>query len=84
MANTIYVGNLQWETTEDELKDIFSNYGEVISVKIIKDFHSGKSKGYGFVEMKNADEAMNGLNGKELRGRNLKINHARQNQRRHY
>jgi len=76
----IYVGNLSFEVTEEELKQAFSGYGEVESVKIITDTYSGRSKGFGFVEISNendAQSAINGLNDKELKGRKLKVNTAR-------
>ena len=83
MTQTIYVGNIQWETTEKELDDLFTPYGTIKAVKIIKDHETGRSKGFAFIEMENAAEAMNALNGKELRGRTLKINSARQSKRRY-
>jgi len=64
---------------EDELKNAFGQYGEVVSAKIIIDKRTGKSKGYGFVEMATdsaAEEALTNLNGKELSGRNVKVNKA--------
>jgi len=64
---------------EEELKQAFSKFGQVLSVKIITDRRTGKSKGYGFVEMDSeadASEAMSNLNGKELAGRNVKVNKA--------
>jgi len=76
----IYVGNLPWSTTEDQLRDTFAAYGAVSSVAIIKDRNTGRSRGFGFVEMDSADEAraaINGLNGTELDGRDLKVNEAR-------
>ena len=81
LYKALYIGNLQWGVTEEELKETFSRFGEVSSVKIIKDFQTNKSKGYGFVSMRNADEAMKSLNGTELRGRTLKVNDARRSQR---
>ncbi len=74
MTKTIYVGNLEWATTEKELMELFEPFGKVSAAKIIKDHHTNKSKGYGFIEMENADEAVDELNGKDLRGRALKIN----------
>jgi len=77
----IYVGNLSYETTEDDLRQAFESYGEVSSVNIVKDKFSGKSRGFGFVEMSSndeANEAMSKLNGHELNGRTLNINEARQ------
>ena len=76
----IYVGNLSYEVTEGDLKEAFEGFGKTESVKIIKDNYSGRSKGYGFVEMPNnadAQSAINGLNEKELKGRQLRINTAR-------
>jgi len=76
----IYVGNLSWELQEDDLKKAFEEFGQVTSATIIKDKFSGKSKGFGFVEMpeKNeAEAAIRGLNNKELKGRPLKVNEAK-------
>jgi len=76
----IYVGNLSYETTEEDLKIAFEPFGKIDSVKIIKDRDSGRSKGFGFVEMASKVEgqsAIDGLNGKELKGRTLNVNEAR-------
>lgn len=76
----IYVGNLPYSTTEDDLRSSFSPFGEISSVAIIKDRMTGKAKGFGFVEMPNKDEAehaINQLNGTELGGRNITVNEAR-------
>ena len=76
----IYVGNLSYEVTEEDLQNAFEGYGEIESLKIIKDNYSGRSKGFGFVEMSNnadAQSAIDGLNDKELKGRTLKVNTAR-------
>jgi RNA recognition motif-containing protein len=76
----IYVGNLSFQTTEDEIRTAFESYGQVTSVNIIKDKFSGDSKGFGFVEMANKDEAseaMNSLNNTELNGRNMNVNEAK-------
>ena len=76
----IYVGNLRYNLTEDALKEIFEEYGEVTVVKIIRDKFSGESKGFGFVEMTSADEAKKAieeLNGKDFDGRSLRVNEAR-------
>ncbi len=76
----IYVGNLSYEVTEEDLQQAFEAFGEVESVKIIKDRFSGESKGFGFVEMPTkgeAESAIEGLNGKELKGRDLKVSEAR-------
>ena len=76
----IYIGNLSYETTEDQLRQAFESYGEVSSVNIISDRYSGKPKGFGFVEMPDdaaAKSAIDGLNNQELNGRNLNVNEAR-------
>ena len=76
----IYVGNLSFKTTEDDLRKAFAEYGEITSVNIIKDKYSGESRGFGFVEMASSDqarEALDNLNGAELGGRNLKVSEAR-------
>lgn len=76
----IYVGNLSFNVTEEDLRMAFESFGQVEAVAIIKDKYSGKSKGFGFVEMPSKDEAqsaIDGLNGKELKGRALKVNEAR-------
>lgn len=76
----IYVGNLSHDVTEDDLKEAFKAFGEVETVRLIKDNDTGRSKGFGFVEMSdnaNAQSAIDGLNDKELKGRALKVNTAR-------
>ena len=76
----IYVGNLSYEVTEEDLQKAFEDFGQTESVKIIKDNYSGRSKGFGFVEMSNnadAQSAIDSLNDKELKGRALKVNKAR-------
>ena len=76
----IYVGNLSNEVTEEDLKQAFETFGEVESVKIIKDKYTNRSKGFGFVEMPSKAEgqsAIDGLNGKELKGKALNVNEAR-------
>jgi cold-inducible RNA-binding protein len=76
----IYVGNLSYEITEEELQKTFEAFGNVESSKVIMDTHTGRSKGFGFVEMSNnadAQSAINALNDKELKGRTLKVNAAR-------
>ena len=78
MAKKLYVGNLTYDTTEDSLVELFSEYGEVLSAQIIIDRDTNRSKGFGFVEMADgADEAANALNGQDFRGRNLTVNEAR-------
>ena len=76
----IYVGNLSRDLNEGELREAFAAFGEVSSASIIKDKFSGESRGFGFVEMPNkddADKAISGLNGKDLKGRTLTVNEAR-------
>jgi len=76
----IYVGNLSYTLTEDELKKAFGAYGQVTSASIIKDRDTGRSKGFGFVEMANdseANAAITGMNGKELSGRAINASQAR-------
>lgn len=76
----VYVGNLAYSVNEDQLRTAFQAFGQVDSVTIIKDKHSGQSKGFGFVEMASAEEAQSAikdLNGKDLSGRPLKVNEAR-------
>ncbi len=76
----IYVGNLPFTASEDEVRQAFAAYGTVSSVAIIKDRETGQSRGFAFVEMPNNDEgtaAINNLNGKPLKGRALKVNEAR-------
>ncbi len=80
MAKKLYVGGLPYKTTNDELKAHFSAAGEVSSAVIIMDKMTGRSKGFGFVEMVNEDEADNAIsmfNGKDFEGRNLTVNEAR-------
>jgi RNA recognition motif-containing protein len=81
----IYVGNLPYSVTEEELREIFSEFGEVASVNVITDKYSGQSKGFGFVEMENnseADEAIKALNESSLKGRNIKVNQAKPREKR--
>lgn len=76
----IYTGNLSYDLSEEDLKAAFEEYGEVTSAKIISDRYSGRSKGFGFVEMSSDDEAkaaIEALSGKELGGRTLVVNEAR-------
>ena len=76
----IYVGNLPYSVTENELREAFGAYGNVDSVNVITDKFSGQSKGFGFVEMGNnseADAAIKGLNETSMGGRNIKVNQAK-------
>ena len=79
----IYVGNLSYETAEEDLRQAFENFGQVSSVNVITDKYSGRSRGFGFVEMSSDEEgaaAIAGLNGQELHGRKLNVNEARPRQ----
>jgi len=76
----IYVGNLSYETTEDDLRQAFEAHGQVTSVNVIKDKFSGQSRGFGFVEMGTKEEgeaAISNLNGTDMGGRQLNVNEAR-------
>lgn len=76
----IYVGNMSYDVTQDELNDLFSEFGEVSTVKIIDDRDTGRPKGFAFVEMPKqaeAENAIKGLNEKEFKGRAIKVNQAR-------
>ena len=76
----IFVGNLSFRTTQEEIHQIFANYGAVERVNLVTDRDSGQSRGFAFVEMTNANEAeaaINALNGTELHGRNINVNVAR-------
>jgi len=84
MAVQIYAGNLAYKISEDTLRELFEKYGEVTSVKIIKDRETGRSKGFGFIEMtkeEDAEKAIQKLNGSDVEGRNLKVNIARPRER---
>ena len=81
----IYVGNLSYTLSESELRDAFADFGEVSSVKVLMDRETGRSRGFGFVEMPNQSEgeaAIAQLNGKDLGGRALRVNEARPKERR--
>lgn len=80
MSINIYVGNLSFDANEGELKSLFESYGEVDSAKIIVDQFTGRSRGFGFIEMRNREEglkAIQELDTKDLKGRSLKVNEAR-------
>ncbi len=80
MSKKLYVGNLNYDTTEDELNTLFSDCGKVVSVNLITDRETGQSKGFGFVEMESDDgaqKAIKDLDGSEFHGRNIKVNEAR-------
>ena len=81
----IYLGNIAWSMTEDDVEALFGEFGAVSSVKIITDKYSGRSKGFGFVEMDDdaaAQKAIDALNDSEQEGRNLRVNQARPRERR--
>jgi len=80
----IYVGNLPWSTTDAELNDMFASYGTVHSAVVITDRETGRSRGFGFVEMdqENAENAIREADGKDIGGRALRVNEAQERQRR--
>ena len=76
----IYVGNLPYEATEDSLRVAFTEFGEVVAARVVTDRYTGRSRGFGFVEMPNATEAeaaIRGLNGRDFQGRALTVNESR-------
>lgn len=80
MATKLFVGGLPYSTTDDQLRELFASFGTVESAKVIVDRETNRSKGFGFVEMSNdqeAQEATKQLNGKEVEGRNITVNEAR-------
>jgi RNA recognition motif-containing protein len=78
VPKTIYVGNIPWSASEEDLKTFFSEHGEIISARIITERATGRSKGYGFVEVAEDDaEKIVELNGTELEGRKLVVNEAK-------
>ncbi|HET8563326.1 MAG TPA: RNA-binding protein [Candidatus Binatia bacterium] len=85
MGNKLYVGGLPYSVTEAQLEEIFSKHGSVVSARVISDKFSGKSRGFGFVEMASSEEgkrAIEALNGTDLEGRTLVVNEARPQERR--
>lgn len=84
MARTLYVGNLPWTTTEEELSEAFSRHCQVISARIITDRETGRSRGFGFVEVgdQDAEQAVEAMNGTQLGGRDIIVNEARPRQNR--
>ena len=74
----IYVGNLPFTTTDDDLRDLFARHGEVSTASVVMDRESGRSRGFGFVEMETAgaEVAIAALNGRDLGGRSLRVNEA--------
>ncbi|NPA56420.1 MAG: RNA-binding protein [Epsilonproteobacteria bacterium] len=79
MMKQIYVGNLPYRSSEEDVRKLFSQYGEVSSVKLITDRETGRARGFGFVEMEDSDAqaAIEALDGKEFEGRTLRVNEAR-------
>lgn len=77
----LYIGNISWQAKEEDLQELFSQYGQVESVRIITDRETGRSRGFGFVEMENAERAMAELNGADLHGRSLRVSEARERRR---
>ena len=76
----LYVGNMSYDMSEQDLEQVFAEFGSVVSVKIITDRDTGRAKGFGFVEMETAEagqEAIKNLDGKEVAGRNLRVNEAK-------
>lgn len=86
MAKKLYVGNLPFSASEDDVRDYFAPYGEVISVALITDRETGRLRGFGFVEMNDegATAAIEALDGQSFMGRNLKINEAQERPRRQF
>jgi len=78
MAQKLFVGNLSFSATEDAVRDLFAQYGEVTSVNVVTDRMTGRARGFCFVEMENADEAVSALNNHEFEGRPLKVDLARE------
>lgn len=81
MSKKIYVGNLPWATTSSDLEAMFREFGDVQAAEVIMDRETGRSRGFGFVQMPSneaADSAMNALNGKDMSGRPLVVNEARE------
>ena len=80
MAVKLYVGNLPYSTTEEDLRSLFAEYGTVVSAAVVSDRETGRSKGFGFVELETPEQAkasIDALNGKDFGGRNLVVNEAR-------
>jgi RNA recognition motif-containing protein len=80
MSNNLYVGNLPFDATEDELRELFEAHGEVVSAKVITDRETGRARGFGFVEMQNgadAQKAIQSLDGQDFKGRSMKVNEAK-------
>lgn len=82
MSKTLYVGNLPWQTTENDLVDVFRQHGTVISSRIVTDRETGRARGFGFVEVddEDAEKMVAAMNDTELGGRRVVVNEARQRQ----
>ncbi|MBN2051085.1 MAG: RNA-binding protein [Spirochaetales bacterium] len=81
MSKKLYVGNISYSTTEDQLEDLFSQYGTVLNVNIVTDRYTNRSKGFGFVEMEDDDAAkaaISAINSTEIDGRELRVDEARE------
>ena len=79
MSNKVFVGGLSWNTGDEELRDAFSQFGEISDVKVISDRETGRSRGFGFVtfsDNESVQKAISGMDGRELDGRNIKVNEA--------
>ena len=80
MSTKLFVGSLPWSVNDDELKETFEKHGTVVSAKIVTDRNSGRSRGFGFVEMESSEDAqkaMSALNDSEIGGRNIVVNEAK-------
>ena len=80
MSTKLFVGSLPWSVNDEELKETFEKHGNVVSAKVVTDRNSGRSRGFGFVEMENAEDAqkaMSTLNDSEMGGRNIVVNEAK-------
>lgn len=79
MSKSIYVGNLPWSATEEEVRELFSQYGNVVNVKLVSDRETGRARGFGFVEMDDAeaDKAIEALDNTAFGGRTLRVNEAK-------
>ena len=82
MAKKLYVGNLAFSTTQEDLEALFGQHGQISSVNVIMDRMTGKPRGFAFVEMENGDAAIQALNGQDFQGRALTVNEARDKPRR--
>ncbi|MBQ1331084.1 MAG: RNA-binding protein [Desulfovibrio sp.] len=79
MSKSIYVGNLPWSATEEQVQALFAEHGKVLSVKLISDRETGRARGFGFVEMEDADalKAIEALDNQDFGGRTLRVNEAK-------